>query len=102
MKDCDFGSILLSGILSNTKSYGAETLTVAYKSNDELGDPKEITTKYNYDPSWEREVLDFSNSILTNSPIDFGSSDDALKTMELVYRIYCADPLWKMKWNIVS
>ena len=97
---CEFGSLVLSGILSSTKSYGAETLTVAYKSDDELGDPKEITTRYNFDPSWEKEVIDFSESIIKNTPIASGSSDDALKTMELVYGIYSADPIWKKKWNI--
>ena len=97
---CEFGSLVLSGILSSTKSYGAETLTVAYKSDDELGDPKEITTRYNFDPSWEKEVIDFSESIIKNTPIVSGSSDDALKTMELVYGIYSADPIWKKKWDI--
>lgn len=97
---CEFGALVLSGILSSTKSYGAETLTVSYKSDDELGDPKEVTTLYNYDPSWEEEVLEFSESILNNTPIGYGSSDDALATMKLVYSIYCADPEWKKKWNI--
>jgi hypothetical protein len=29
-----------------------------------------------------------------------GSSEEALKTMHLVYRIYCADPAWKEKWGL--
>ena len=45
-------------------------------------------------------MYDFSESIIKNTPIVSGSSDDALKTMELVYRIYSADPIWKKKWNI--
>ncbi len=95
---CELGSLKLSGILSSTKSYGAEKLTVAYKADDESGDPKEVTTRYNFDPSWDEEVLDFSNSILNNNPIISGSSNDALKTMELVYSIYMADEEWKNKW----
>jgi len=97
---CEFGNIILSGILSSTKSYGAETLTIAYKSDDEKGDPKEITTRYNYDPSWKEEIMDFSASILNDKPINSGSSEDALETMKFVFRIYCADPIWKKKWNI--
>ena len=97
---CELGGLILSGILSSTKSYGTETLTVVYKSNDELGDPKEITTRYNYDPSWEQEVIDFADSITDNRTIKTGSSNDALETMKLVYRIYCADPIWKEKYNL--
>jgi predicted dehydrogenase len=97
---CQLGGLILSGILSSTKSYGAETLTVVYKSNDELGDPKEITTRYNNDPSWEQEVVDFAESIVNNKSIKTGSSNDALETMKLVYRIYCADKDWKEKYNL--
>ena len=35
------GQIILDGILSSSKSYGAETMTVAYASNDHAGDPVE-------------------------------------------------------------
>ena len=94
------GSILLKGILSSTKSYGAETLTVAYKADDESGDPKEKTIRYNYDSSWEDEVNEFSQAIINDVPIVSGTSNDAYKTMELLYRIYCADPIWKKKYNL--
>ncbi len=94
------GSLILKGILSSTKSYGAETLTVAYKSEDEQGDPKEKTTRYNHDPSWEDEVNEFAKSIVENTPVRSGTSEDAYKTMLLVYRIYCADLIWKKKYNL--
>ena len=97
---CELGGLILNGILSSTKSYGAETLTVVYKSDDELGDPKEIKTRYNNDPSWEQEVFDFAESIVHNKPIKTGSSNDALETMKLVYRIYCADKDWAKKYNL--
>lgn len=96
------GSITLSGLLTSSKSYGAETITVARKSEDDSGDPLEQTTRYNRDPSWENEVNEFAAAILENRPIENGSSRDALHTMELVYRIYCADPDWKAKWSIPS
>ena len=38
--------------------------------------------------------------ILNDSQILSGTSDDAYKTMELLYRIYCADPIWKKKYKL--
>ena len=94
------GAITLSGILSGSKSYGAETLTVAWSEDDDRGDPREQTTLYNYDPSWEREIADFADVILNDRPVTSGSSHEALATMQLVFRIYCADPDWKNKWGL--
>ncbi len=97
---CDRGTVILSGILSGSKSYGSETLTVAWKSDDGNGDPREQTTRYNYDPSWAEEIADFAQAIAADRPIAEGSSLQALKTMELVYRIYGADPQWRQRWNL--
>lgn len=94
------GAISLSGILSGSKSYGAETMTVARAAEDDMGDPKEITTRYNTDPSWADEIAEFTESIIQDKPIVNGSSEDAYKTMQLVYRIYCADPEWRARWNL--
>ena len=94
------GSITLSGILSGSKSYGAETLTVAQVGADDMGDPLEQTTRYNTDPSWWAEIDEFANAIRDNGPIIHGSADDAYRTMELVYRIYCADPEWRERWSL--
>jgi predicted dehydrogenase len=94
------GALSLSGILSGSKSYGAETLTVARKGRDDMGDPNERTTRYNQDTSWSDEVSEFANAILSGSLIEHGSSEDALRTMHLVYRIYCADSDWKTRWNL--
>ena len=94
------GMIVLSGILSGSKSYGAETLTVAWADPQDGGDPKEQTTRYNQDPSWSDEVAEFVEAVRTGKPIVNGSSDEALRTMEMVYRIYCADPAWRERWNL--
>jgi predicted dehydrogenase len=94
------GSISLAGILTGSKSYGAETMTVAYAADDDQGDPKEVTTEYDTDNSWADEITEFTDVILANRPITSGSSEEALKTMELVYRIYCADHEWKEKWGL--
>jgi len=95
------GSIILGGILSGTKSYGAETLTVvrADPAND-LGDPMEQVTRYNKDPSWCAEIDEFVNCVINNRKVVNGTSDDALQTMKLVYKIYYSDPSWRKKYDI--
>jgi predicted dehydrogenase len=94
------GALALSGILSSTKSYGAETLTVVFKGDDDAGDPREQMTRYNRDNSWRDEVFDFVTSILQGTDPPSGSSLDALRTMELVYKIYCADPAWAARFGL--
>jgi predicted dehydrogenase len=94
------GMIILSGILSGTMSYGAETMTVAYKGEDDRGDPRETTTRYNQDNSWRDEIAEFADAVLSDRPILDGSSLEALRTMQLVYRIYCADPAWSAAYGL--
>ena len=97
------GNIILSGLLSGSKSYGAETLTVVWgNSNNDQGDPKEQTTRYNEDPSWRNEIFEFADAIINDKPISNGSSDDAFRTMKLVFQIYCADRRWQKKYNLSS
>jgi predicted dehydrogenase len=97
----DRGSIILGGILSGSKSYGAETLTVVSADPDnDNGDPKEQTTRYNRDPSWEEEISSFAECIHADRAIGSGSSLDALNTMKLVYKIYYADPAWRQTYTI--
>lgn len=95
------GSIILGGILSGSKSYGAETLTVVTADPDQdNGDPREQITHYNRDPSWDEEITAFANAILADGPVMSGSAEDALNTMKLVFRIYYADPVWRQTYNI--
>lgn len=94
------GTLIMSGILSGSKSYGAETLTIARTADDDMGDPQEKSRQYENDPSWADEVAEFADAIIQDKPITNGSSDDALKTMELVYQIYCADRQWAEKWGL--
>ena len=94
------GTLILAGLLTGSKSYGIETLTVARAAENDAGDPKERTTRYDRDPSWADEVAEFADAITADTPIVNGSSEEALKTMELVYRIYCADPHWKRQWGL--
>jgi predicted dehydrogenase len=94
------GTIILSGILSGSKSYGAETITIAYKSPDDAGDPREVTTRYNHDNSWRDEVAEFHDCIVNDTCVAEGSSLEALKSMHIVYRIYCADRAWRDRYHL--
>jgi len=95
------GSIVLGGLLTGTKSYGAETLTVTRVDHTkDNGDPKEQFNQYDDDPSWEMEINQFAESILRRTPIKHGTSKDAFNTMKLVYQIYFADPVWRDQFQI--
>ena len=94
------GMIDLSGILSGSKSYGAETMTVVHAGENDRGEPREVTTRYNQDNSWRDEVAEFAEAIVDGKAIVNGSSSEALGTMQLVYRIYCADQEWRDKYDL--
>ena len=94
------GMLILSGILSGSKSYGKETLTIVRRTGDDRGDPDETLKSYDHDSSWEDEIDDFATTILENKKIVAGTSIEAFKTMQLVYAIYCADQAWKEKWGL--
>ena len=97
------GSLNLGGILSSSKSYGAETLAVVIADPDhDNGDPKEQITRFNRDPSWDDEIDTFVKAITDDAPVRFGSVDDALNTMKTVFRIYYADHIWRQKHGITN
>ena len=85
------GYLSVNGILSSTRSYGDETLSVARKQFDDgfaTGKPREEIIYFDTDPSWELEVAGFISRILDDAPVTSGTSDDALKAMQLVFAIY--------------
>ena len=90
------GSLILEGILSGSKSYGEEKLTIV-KANPKKdnGDPIEKVLKYNNDPSWAKEIKLFSNFILNNKKVSTGSSKEAYDCMKIIYDIYRGDKVWK-------
>lgn len=91
----------LTGILSGSKSYGEEKLKIVPRNDgSDVGSFHEITNLYLEDNSWRDEITEFADIIIQNKSVDSGNSTDALKVMEMVYRIYCADPAWKDAFNI--
>ena len=94
------GFLNLSGILSGSKSYGEETLTISQKSQSEKGSLKREIIKYLDDPSWNDEIDEFANCVSNDEVVKEGTSKDAYKTMELVYKINKADPAWAEKYDL--
>ena len=90
----------LTGILSGTKSYGSENLTIIEKVNDEpTGSQNKTTKNYLDDNSWKEEIDEFADCIVNNRPISDGTSEDALKVIEMIFKIYKADKTW---WKFLN
>lgn len=96
---CSEGYVTITGIVSGTRSYGRETLIVGRRQFEgetfALGNPREEIVYFDRDPSWQAEVEEFATCITTGAPVAHGTPDDALRVMDLVYRIYEADPRWQ-------
>jgi predicted dehydrogenase len=91
----------LSGILSGTKSYGDERLKIIpKKEGSSVGSFFEITNSYLDDNSWKYEIDEFADTIINDQLVVNGNSSEALKVMELIYKIYCADSRWQEAFNI--
>ena len=84
------GYLVLNGLKTPSGSYGNEVLTMAKNRTESpvaTWDSEEHIEYYT-DKSWEEEVGHFFDSICNNTPITTGTSDDALKLMNIMDRIY--------------
>ena len=75
-------------------------MKIVYKGENDGGMPREQKISYIEDNSWRDEIFEFADTILNNTPVLTGTSFDAHKTMELVYKIYTQDKEWAAKFNI--
>lgn len=86
------GYINLDGILSGTRSYAPEKLVIGRREFEDvtfaMGKPRETTTWFENDDSWELEVNEFIDAIQGKATIQNGTSVDAIETLRLVERIY--------------
>jgi hypothetical protein len=86
------GYINLDGILSNSRSYAPETLVTGKREFEDttyaMGKPKETTTWFENDDSWELELKEFIDAIFKNNEIIHGTSKDAYRALNLVEKIY--------------
>lgn len=89
---CEKGYVVVSGLLSKTGSYGRETMVVGRRpapgERAAVGNPREETVYYDVDPSWDIEVAHLVECILDNRPVEKGTSQDALRVMEIIDRVY--------------
>ena len=92
------GYVTISGLVTSTRSYGRETLIIGRRQFEDeafaLGNPSEEIVYFDDNPSWEREIDEFADCILHDRPVQVGSPQDAYHVMELIARIYEADPSW--------
>lgn len=94
------GYLELQGILTSSQSYGRESLIIGKRDESDSGTLRYETLTYIEDNSWRDEINEFADAIINGSKITNGSSNEALKTMKLVYRIYFADAEWRKSYGI--
>jgi len=88
------GYLSINGLLTSTRSYGEESITFAKKQFEDeaqaFGRPREETIYFDKDDSWYLEIDDFFKTITGSVQLSQGNSQDALRVMDLIDRIYKA------------
>ena len=88
--------IILNGILSGSKTYGKETLTIISRASAKSDDKaKKKKIYYKNDNSWRDEINEFSNILKNNLIVKNGNSKEAYNVMKMIQKIYKSD----IKWN---
>lgn len=90
--------IILSGILSGTKSYGKERITIITKPISKKDVQKKVY-QFNKDLSWKLEIEEFAKIINNNIKVKTGSYQDALNVMQMIDKIYLSDVEWYKKFK---
>jgi len=84
------GYMVLNGLKTSSGTYGDEVLSIAKNRTTAPAatwEDEEHTTFHN-DASWVSEIGHFFDTIGSNSTVSIGSSQDALKLMELIDNTY--------------
>ena len=86
------GYLNLDGILSGTRSYAPETIRYGKREFEDIthamGKPQEKVIWFENDDSWEIEVNDFADAIISNTKIKTGTITDAMNALQCVEDIY--------------
>ena len=84
------GYMVLNGLVTSSKSYGEEILTLAKNKSSvpAVSWEDEEKIEYNKDNSWRYEIEHFFNAIRNDSKIEVGNSNDALRLMSIIDKIY--------------
>jgi len=82
--------MVLNGLKTGSGTYGDEELTVAKNRTTAPAASWDDEERFHFDTdtSWFSEAAHFVNCIITNSPVEIGTSLDALNVMKLVESIY--------------
>ncbi len=84
------GYIVINGLLTSSGTYGQETLTIAKNRTTApmatWNDEEHIT--YDINNSWRYETDHFIQAITKNTAVQVGTSQDALRLMRLIDKIY--------------
>ncbi|MBL18738.1 MAG: oxidoreductase [Flavobacteriaceae bacterium] len=83
---CEFGSIVLNGLRTQSGRYGDEVLSIN-KRKDFENYTDEVTV-YESNNSWSREMAAFFNSIKNQQPYPHSSLPEAREIMKLIDNIY--------------
>jgi len=84
------GYMVLNGLITSSMSYGEETLSVAKNRSTAPAATwqDEVITKYVNNNSWRYEMDHFFDAIDNNKQVTIGNSDDALKLMRIIDKVY--------------
>lgn len=84
------GYIVINGLLTSSGTYGRETMTIAKNRTTAPAATwsDEEHLYFDINNSWKYEVQHFMDAIDTNGEIKIGNSNDALKLMRLIDKIY--------------
>jgi len=89
---CENGTLIATGLLSRTGSYGREQLTIVKRQFEDesaaLGNPREEIIHFDRDESWEKEVKEFISAIKEDRPATHGKLDEARQVMEIIRDAY--------------
>lgn len=84
------GYMVLNGLLTSSKTYGDEILTIS--KNRSIAPAAiwedEENISYFVDESWNSEAEEFFSSIKSKRKVRIGNSSDALKLMQIIDKIY--------------
>ncbi|MCH6255224.1 Gfo/Idh/MocA family oxidoreductase [Puniceicoccaceae bacterium K14] len=83
------GALILNGLKTSSGVYGEEDLAIKRNAPDADGSfAGEEHIVYEVDSSWMSEINHFLDSIEMDTPVAFGNSEDALRLMKVMDRIY--------------
>jgi len=90
------GHIIINGLVTPSGSYGKEMLSVVKRaSGPAAAHTKEEVFNYTIDSCWKGEVKMFLDAIEKDKKAPVGNSEDALKLMRIIDKIYASDKFQK-------